>query len=139
MAGKMDIDEKLKAISLGGCWFAENTNTGYDSYAEMREWEDGPYRYLCSRDVAIMDPSKYEFFNLNTKKGYLIPGGAWFSPSSKRSYDSLGECSIENQDCHSLCPEDYEIAFRIMEENPNRKADVARSKRRDLHGRFSRQ
>ncbi len=78
MAGKMDIDEKLKAISLGGCWFAENTNTGYDSYAEMREWEDGPYRYLCSRDVAIMDPSKYEFFNLNTKKGYLIPGEPGF-------------------------------------------------------------
>lgn len=137
MAGKMDVDEKLKAISLGGCWFAENTTMGYDSYAEMREWEYGPYRYLCSKDVTIMDPSRYEFFNLNTKKGYLIPGGAWYSPSSKRSYDSLDACSQENEDCQCICPEDYKEAFRIEVEEPNRKSEVARSKRRDLRGRFS--
>ncbi|MGC8516077.1 MAG: hypothetical protein ACP5OC_08100 [Thermoplasmata archaeon] len=136
MAKQMDIEEKLKIMEMGGCWFSEESNAAYDTYESLRRHEIGPYRYICSREIEITDSGKYEFFNEETKKGYLIPGGCWISPSTRRAYDSLEECSKFHDDCGCTCANDYRKALEIQGEIPNMKSKVARVRKRDDRGRF---
>ena len=136
MKNRMDADERLKIIGLGGCWFAEYTKTSYDTYEELRRHEVGPYRYACGKEVSIEDPKKYDFFNPDTGKGYLVGGGCWYSPSSNSSYDSLEHCSRLNDDCKCICTDDYAKAFKIDSETPNRKSRVAMERKRDEKGHF---
>jgi hypothetical protein len=136
MVNKIDVDEKLKLIGLGGCWHAGDSGRSYDTYESLRRHETGPYRYLCGRDAKIEDPRKYEFFNEETGKGYIMPGGCWFSPSGNRAYDSLDECSRSHDDCKCTCTDDYDKAFRIQGEIPNLKSKAAKERRRDSKGHF---
>jgi hypothetical protein len=136
MKNRIDVDEKLKLIGLGGCWFSENSNRAYDTYEALQRREIGPYRYICSSEVKIEDPSKYEFFNEKTNRSYLIPGGCWFSPSGNGAYDSLDECSRSHDDCKCTCTDDYDKAFRIQGEIPNLKSKAAKERKRDSKGHF---
>lgn len=136
MGSKIDVDEKLRILELGGCWFAEDVETSFSSYQEIRARYAGPYRYLCRKEVSIEDSKKYEFFNPETNKGYLLPGGCWFSPSLKHAYDSLEECSRYADDCKCICTKEYEKAFKLEGEIPNKKSKVARERKRDERGHF---
>ena len=136
MKNRIDVDEKLKLIGLGGCWHAGDSGRSYDTYESLRRHETGPYRYLCGKDAKIEDPRKYEFFNEETGKGYIMPGGCWFSPSGNRAYDSLDECSRSHDDCKCTCTDDYDKAFRIQGEIPNLKSKAAKERRRDSKGHF---
>lgn len=136
MKNRIDVDEKLKLIGLGGCWFSEDSKAAYDTYESLRRHEIGPYRYVCSGEVRIEDPRKYEFFNEETGSGQIMPGGCWFSPSSKSAYDSLDECSRSHDDCECICTDDYGKAFRIQGEIPNLKSKAAKERKRDSRGHF---
>ena len=120
----------------GGCWHAGDSGRTYDTYESLRRHETGPYRYLCGKDAKIEDPRKYEFFNEETGKGYIMPGGCWFSPSGNRAYDSLDECSRSHDDCKCTCTDDYDKAFRIQGEIPNLKSKAAKERKRDSKGHF---
>lgn len=136
MKNRIDVDEKLKIIGLGGCWFAEETTKSYDTYADLKRHETGPYRYLCNEYAVIEDPKKYDFFNPDTNKGYLIRGGCWYSPSGNHAYDSLEDCSKYHDDCKCICTDDYGKAFKLVDEMPNRKSKVAKERKRDGKGHF---
>ncbi len=136
MKNRIDVDEKLKLIGLGGCWFAEDTKKSYDTYTNMSKLYCGPYTYLCSKEVKIEDPRKYDFFNPETNKGMFLPGGCWYSSKLNGAYDSLEECSRSHDDCKCICTDDYEKAFRIQGEIPNLKSKAAKERKRDGNGHF---
>lgn len=136
MKTRIDTDERLKIIGIGGCWFSEDSNIAYDTYETLRNHEIGPYRYICSSEVKIEDPRKYEFFNEETKRGYIIHGGCWFSEKAKRAYDTLADCSKFHDDCQCICTKDYEKAFKVQGEIPNMKSKMAKERKRDSKGRF---
>lgn len=133
---RIDTDEMLKIIGIGGCWFSEDSTRAYDTYEALRKHEIGPYRYLCSKEVKIEGPEKYEFFNPKTNRGYIIPGGCWYSEKNNLAFDTLEDCSEHFSDCQCICTEDYQKAFEIQGELPNLKSKVAKGRRRDTKGRF---
>lgn len=136
MKNRIEPDEKLKLIGLGGCWYSEDSGRSYDTYETLRRHEIGSYRYLCGKDAKIGNPLKYEFFNEEAGKGYIMHGGCWFSPSTRKAYDSLEECSKSNDDCKCTCTEDYDKAFKVQGEFPNLKSKVAKERKRDSKGHF---
>jgi len=136
MNGRIDPDEKLKLIGLGGCWFADETKKAYDTFEELKRYEAGPYRYICSKDVPIVNPKKYDFFNPDTNHGFLVSGGCWFSPSAKHAYDNLEDCSKYHDDCQCICTDEYRKAFKTADEIPSKKSQVAKKRERDEKGHF---
>ena len=72
---EIDVDEKLKMIGAGGCWFSIEENKTYSSYEELSNLSHGEYKYICSSDVPITNPEKYLFFNPQTHKGYIVEEG----------------------------------------------------------------
>ena len=136
MRSRIDVDERLRVIDMGGCWYAEEIETSFSTYSDMVKHYSGPYRYLCSHDVKIEDPKKYEFFNPDTNRGYVLPGSCWFSDRLNTAYDSLEECSRHADDCKCTCTKEYEKAFKLESEIPNKKSRVARERKRDEKGHF---
>ncbi len=136
MKNRISLEERLRILDVGGSWFAEDIKTSFDSYEKMKRIYAGPYRYLCSVDVKIEDPEKYDFFNPEIKRGYILPRGCWYSPSANTSYDDFEECTKLHDDCKCICKDDYEKAFKLQGVVPNKKSEVARKRKRDKKGHF---
>ena len=72
MKNRFELDEKLKLIGPGSCWYADDSEKSYDTYETIRRHEIGSNRYLCGKDAKIANPLNCEFFIGETGKGYIM-------------------------------------------------------------------